>query len=241
MLTLNQYREINALSDGGVFEKMIHAVSVIKGIDEYEVQEWDSSKLVSQYQEVEKQLLVSNTYSNKIEIEGLELQLMNFQMLTLGQWIDLETWVSDDYIGSLNKMAACFYLNHEGGGLYADKVEPYGKINVSYRAELIDELPAQQVVGACAQYLKFRKNLFDSYDIFNNPYEGVNIEELDEEEKAIYQEEQRKRERGAVNQWETMLNLLSNNDSSRFDDHLRQNVFLQLNQVTYLKSLKSNK
>lgn len=239
MLTLNQYREINALSEGGVFERMIHTVSVVRGLDEYEVQEWDSYKLVEAYNNDQQKTKVSERYSDKIKIHDTELTLINFEALKLGQWIDLESMVSDDYIGNLHRIAACIYLQHSGGGMYSDEWEQYGKVNIEYRSGLIDQLPAQQTIGACAKYLKFRKNLFDSYELFSDPFEGVNVEELDDEERAIYNEEKAEREKGAKNQWERLLNILAQNDSTKFDAILDHNLFLALNQATYLKSLKT--
>jgi len=239
MLTLNQYREINSLTDSGVFEKMIHTVSVILGLDEYDVQNWDSDKLVREYNRVEKFTVVSERYSNEIQIEGLNLSIIPFESLTLGQWIDVESLVSSDYIGNLHEIAASVYLSNKGGGLYSDEWEQYGNINIKNRAQLIDELPAQQTIGACVKYLRFRKNLFNSYELFNDPLEDVNPEELDPEELEIFNEEKAEREKVASNQWERLLNLLSNNDITKFDSVLSQNLFLSLNQASYLKTLKS--
>jgi len=235
MLTLSQYRDINALTEGGVFDKMIHTISIVRSLDEYEVQNWDSTKIVEEYKRIEPHTQVSERYSNKIAIQDIELTLINFEALTLGQWIDLEAFVSNDYIGNLHLISSIIYLRHSGGGLYSDEWEKYGNVNIHNRAELVDQLPAKDVLGACAKYLKFRKNLFESYELFNDPHEDVDPDELDAEELEIYKKEKAEREKGASNQWERMLNLLSNNDFTKFDSVLNQNLFISLNQVSYLK------
>ena len=237
MLTLKQYREVNELRDGGVFEKMIHTVSVVRNIDEYDVQNWDSDKLLSEYEDCKPLSMVSERYSDSIQIQGTKLQLLNFEALTLGQWIDIESLVSNDYIGNLHRISASIYLQNKGGGIYSDEWEPYGKVNIENRALLIDEQPAQQTLGACTKYLKFRKNLFESYELFNDPFEDVDPNELDPEELELYHQEQKEREKVASNQWERLLNLLSNNDLTKFEDILGRNLFLALNQASYLKSL----
>ena len=77
MLTLSQYRDINALTEGGVFDKMIHTISVVRSLDEYEVQNWDSTKIVEEYKRIEPHTQVSERYSNKIAIQDVELTLIN--------------------------------------------------------------------------------------------------------------------------------------------------------------------
>ena len=236
MLTLKQYREINALNDGGLFDKMIHIISVVSGVDEYDVQNWDGDKIVKHYQKHEATTNISERYSTSITIEGVELKLMNFEALTLGQWIDLESMVSESYIDNIHKMSAIIYLKHEGGGIYSDKWEDYDNVNVENRALLIDDLPAQSVLGACVKYLKFRKNLFASYEMFDDPFKDVNPDELDSEELEIFNEEQKQREQSAGNQWSNLLNLLTSNDGSKWDYWLGANLFLALNQASTLKA-----
>ena len=235
MLTVNQYREIRAYEGGGLFDKMIHIVAVYKNLDSFEVQEWNESKLIREYKAIEPLTDVSNNYQNCITIDDVELSLIDFKTLTLGQWIDIESMVSDNYIENLSGIAASIYLNNTGGGMYSDKWENYGDININYRANKIDQIDVQSVLGACHKYLKFRENLFESYELFDDPLKDVNPDELSEEELIIYNEEKKQRENGAKNQWSKMLNILTNNDVTKFADVLKLNLFLTLNQVTHLK------
>lgn len=236
MLKVRQYQELHEGKAESVFYEMIHFVSVANDLDPLEVEEWDSFELIDAYDKVKNLTKFSAKPVERIEIDGVQLELIPFQMLTLGQFIDLETMVNDDYFANIHKIAATIYLRMEGGGMVETKPERYAEINIEYRSRLIQELPAQMVVGACNKYLDFRQNFFNSYDIFQNPFEGVDINNMDDEERAIYEEEKREHERRGGNQWSDVLNVLSHNDITKFPQVLEINLFMAFNQVTWIKS-----
>lgn len=236
MLRLNQYQELHEDRVESLFYEMIHFVSVVNDLDPLDVEEWDSFKLIDEYDNVKNATKFSTKPVDHIEIEGVQLQLIPFHLLTLGQFIDLETMVNDSFFNNLHKIAASIYLQMEGGGMVELKPERYADINIDYRSELIQELPACNVVGACNKYLDFRQNFFNSYDIFQDPFEGVDINTMDDEERAIYEEEKRAHEKRGGNQWSDILNVLAQNDITKFPQVLETNLFMAFNQVTWLKS-----
>lgn len=238
MLKVYQYRAINSEVVDGVFEKMIHLVSVVNELDPIEVQHWSSSKLVDEYTKAQLLTKISERYSSNIEVGGVALSLMDFKHFSLGQFIDLEKLVSDGFHENIHRIASSIYLSVSGGGMYEDEIEPYERINIDYRSDLIDDLPINQIYGACAKYLTFRESFFNSYEIFNDPYSDVNPDELSEEERIEYDAEMKEREKQGKNQWATLLNVLSNNDITKFNEVLRLNLFLAFNQVSWLKSNK---
>lgn len=236
MLKVRQYQELHEGKAESVFYEMIHFVSVANDLDPLEVEEWDSFELIDAYDSVKNLTKFSTKPVERIEIKGVQLELIPFHMLTLGQFIDLETMVNDSFFNNLHKIAATIYLRMEGGGMVEVKPERYAEINIDYRSGLIQELPAQMVVGACNKYLDFRQNFFNSYDIFQDPFEGVDINNMDDEERAIYEEEKREHEKRGGNQWSDVLNVLSHNDITKFPQVLETNLFMAFNQVTWIKS-----
>lgn len=238
MLKVYQYRAINSEVTDGVFEKMIHLVSVVNDLDPIDVQYWSSSKLVEEYTNSQRLTKISERYSSNITIGGVALSLLDFRNLSLGQFIDLEKLVSDGFHENIHKISASIYLSISGGGMLEQEIEPYEKVNIEYRSNLIDELPINQIYGACLKYLSFRESFFNSYDIFNDPYADVDPNELSEDERAEYDEEMKEREKHGKNQWATLLNVLSDKDVTKFNDVLKLNLFLTFNQVSWLKSNK---
>lgn len=238
MLKVRQYQELHEGKCESLFYEMIHFVSVVNDLNPLEVEEWDSFKLVTEFDKVKNLTKIPTKLTKQIQVNDVKLNLVSFERLTLGQFIDLETYVNDDYFNNLHKIASIIYLRLEGGGLNEVVAEPYENINIDYRANLIKELPAVQVIPACNTYLDFRKNFFNSYDLFDDPFSDVNEAEMDEEEKAIYLEEKKEFENKGGNQWADILNLLSKEDITKFEHILKTNLFMAFNQVSWLKSNK---
>lgn len=241
MLTLRQYKELKADTIDNVFYKMIHNVSVVLNLDPSEVEDWNIEKLVKEYEKTKTVTRISNNYSKTITISSVELSLIDFPSMSLGQFIDIETYISEGYISNIDKICAVLYLQTSKGGIYEDSRESYAKVNIDNRAELIADLPARKTLGAVNKYLKFRERFFDSYDVFYDPLEGVEVDKMDEEELKIYEQEKDKVEKDKSNQYMKVVNDLSQNDITKFDKVLEQNLFLAFNQLTYLIRQKSPK
>ena len=240
MLRLSQYQQIKTKKNGGMLFQMIQYISIINDLYIDQVEQWSTDKVISEFGKLKNKYKVSNKHSQSIELEGLQLNLIPFKYLTLGQFIDLEYFTTEGYYENMHKIASVIYLHQKKGGLYEDTFEKYGTINIDYRSERIAELPAQFTVGACESYLKFRKSFFESYDIFSDPFEDVDTEQMTDEEKQLFEQEKKIYEEKAGNQWTELINVLSNNDITKFDKVLSTNLFLSFNQLTYLHSQAKN-
>lgn len=223
-----------------MLQQMMHHLCIINHLYIEEVEEWHTSKIISEYSKLKDSYKVSQKNADKITLNERELHLIPFTSLTLGQFIDIEHFVSESYLENMHKIAAIIYLSKSGGGMEEEVYENYAKINLNYRSELIQDLPAQLVVGACDKYLTFRKGFFDSYDIFNDPFAGSNPDEMDEDERLLFEKEKKLHEERAGNQWTDLLNVLAHNDLTKFKEILSTNLFMNFNQLTYLYSEAKN-
>lgn len=220
---------------------MIHYVSVINDIDHREVENYDSKKLIKNFKNCRKQLIISGKYRNKIEVENTELSLINFNHIKLGQFIDIESYINNGYIDNLHLITSCLYLRIEGGGMYEMKPEPIGEVNKKYRGQKIQSLPVSYILGACNQYLQFRLKFFDSYSVFQDPFEDVDENEMTEEELQLLEEEKTQMEKDRKTQWIRILNTLTDNDMTKFEHVLDQNLFFVFNQYEFIRAQKRNK
>lgn len=223
MLTIAQYKEATQPFEGGAFEKMIFLVSVVNDLDILEVQDWRLNKLIDHYKIALDAVQIKSKHKERIEINGLVRSLMPFKKLTLGMFIDLESSIDD-----ISKLCAILYTSGED----------YAKIDVEKRSEQMECEPIDFVFGAYKSYLNFRDSFFKSYDIFSDPFEGIDLEEMDEDERAIYDAEIKQREKQG-DQWMTIINALSGNDVTKFEKVLGLNLFLCFNQLSFLKSTNS--
>jgi hypothetical protein len=230
LLTVAQYKEASQKVDGGAFDKMIFLVSVVNDLDILEVQDWRGDKLIRYYRDALEMMQIKTKHKQAIKLGG-DLStlggnlhtLIQFKDLTLGMFIDLESSVED-----ISKVCAILYTSGE----------KYSKIDIEERTKLMSLVPVSDVHGTYQSYLKFRDSFFKSYDIFSDPFEGINVDELDEEEKEIYQAEMKEREKQG-DQWMVIVNALANNDITKFEKVLGLNLFLCFNQLTFLKSTNS--
>jgi len=93
------------------------------------------------------------------------------------------------------------------------------------------------VYGAVQKYLKWRQTFFNSYELFADPFEGM--DESNAEDKEVIEQE-KKRLQNSGDQWMNILNTLTDNDVTKFEDVLRMNVYLVFNQLTHFKSVTKN-
>jgi len=231
-----QWKQINKVLTDGFISRMILFVSILTETPEEEVELLPSSELIKRFKTIQHLGQVSEQEKKRINI-GIDLDLINFASLTFGQFIDLETMVSEDWEGNFCKIVASIYLHSEGGELYEKKPEPYEHINVAYRAELIEECEISDVYGAVQKYLKWRQTFFNSYELFADPFDG--LDENNEDDKQVIEQE-KKRLQNSGDQWMNILNSLTDNDVTKFEDVLRMNVYLVFNQLTHLKSVTKN-
>lgn len=236
MLKAWQFSELNQDIGGGVFDKMIHLVSIVEGIDYETISNKNTKQLIELYKKAQSICNLDSKNKENIIIKGKKLTLINMNMMSLGQFIHLESLVNECEKKNVSKIAACLYVQTTGGGLFDLEYEPYEKINVDYRAREIEEMPINDIWGAVLKYLKFRKFFFSSYEIFNDPYKDINIEKLTDEEKEIFDEEIKMREKNKERQFENILNILSNKRLIDFPEILRMNLFLCFNQLAFLQS-----
>ena len=236
MLKAWQFRELNQDIGGGVFDKMINLVSIVEGVDYETIANKKPKELIELYKKAQELCRLDLNNKDQIKIKNKTLTLINMNMLSLGQFIHLESLVNECEKKNVSKIAACLYVQTTGGNMIDLDYEPYEKINVDFRAGEIDELHINDIWGAVVKYLKFRKSFFDSYEIFNDPYKDVNVEKLTDEEKEIYNEEMNAREKTKGRQYENILNILSNKRLIDFPEILRMNLFLCFNQLSFLQS-----
>lgn len=236
MINVRQFQELHEGICDTLYDEMIHTVSVCEDLDPIEVEGWNSEKLITHFNKWKYVVKTSKGHNENIIVGGIDLKLIPFTSLTLGQFIDLESLVNDGFIANIHKIASSIYLACEGGEWEEITIEKYGNVNIDYRSKIIQEMQANEVIGACYKYLDFRKNFFDSYELFQNPFEGVNPEEMDDEELALYEEEKRLHEEKGGNQWSDILNILSLNDITKFPTVLEMNLFMCFNQVSWIKS-----
>ena len=143
-------------------------------------------------------------YSTKLG----QLTFRPFTFLTLGEFIDLEHYFSEDYINNLPTICAILYRHTKEDEWGSVVYEPYKYIPQD-RAALFLELPITDVYGIIQLYLKFRADFIERYSFIFNP-EIEDEDEMDEEDKQAEHVENKW-------SWEMLLYSLSGEDITKVD------------------------
>jgi len=179
-VTIEQFREIRSLNiEDGTFDYNVDVLSILSDLP---VEDFDEIEL-DELQGIIKQLSwMTSEPSKKYQHQLGELKLKPFVDITLGEFITLESFVTDDYIKNLRNICAILYRKtstDEWGNVI---FEPY-KFKSSDRVHLFDEYPITSVFGLIPEYLQFRQNFLDSHsNLMTESYEDD--EEIDDPEEV---------------------------------------------------------
>ena len=227
---MEQFLEIRSLSsENGIFNYQIDVLSALTDSDISEFEELDIdelSELTSQIKWIQSD--PSRRYKNKLD----KYVLKPFSKLTLGEFIDLEYYFSNNYLDNFCHILALLYRRTSKNIYGDDIIEPY---NYSPRDRLdwFLEYPITDVYGLISEYLKYREN-------FTNTYTNLLVDVVTDDEVLEDAEEIKEQKREQEKQkfaWESTIMALCNDDLSKFNDILNMSVVLVFNILGMKKTL----
>jgi hypothetical protein len=161
------------------------------------------------------------------------LKLKPFVDITLGEFITLESFVTDDYIKNLRNICAILYRKtstDEWGNVIT---EPY-KFKSTERVHLFDDYPITSVFGLIPEYLQFRQNFLDSHaNLMTESFEDDEV--IDDPEELKEQEQEKKASKWG---WEQLIWTMCDGDLSKFDAITDTKLVLIFNFLAMRKELE---
>lgn len=213
-ITIETFIELRNLSqEDGMFNYQIDVLCTLldcypEDLDDISIEELD-------------ELLIDVKFIRDEPLKRYETQLGDFQLkpfnkITLGEFISLETYFSDDYIKKLPNIVAILYRRYKLNEWNDKTLEPYN-FNSNDRLEWFMDFSITSVFGLLPEYIKFREGIIDQYkNLMTESYEDdfETDEPLDiEEQKEL--EEEKKNQKWA---WEQLIWNLCNEDLTKFND-----------------------
>jgi hypothetical protein len=210
----------------------IELCSIFLDEDPAVIRKWPIKELKDKYQEIEKTLANLDERLTAIELEGETFDLMPFTAINLGEYIDLDNYIT---AGKMGHVLAVLYRKHTGGGLNNTVYEKYSSVNVDRRAELILQLPANGTSSILREYGEFRKSVIDSYDMFGSEFveEDINEDEMTESELKMLAAEKQHDQFA----WESFILFLANDDITKWEEVCSLPLYFALNMASYKKSV----
>lgn len=170
----------------------------------------------------------SRRYKNKLD----NYVLKPFSKLSLGEFIDLEHYFSNNYLEHFCHILALLYRRTSKNVYGDDVIEPY-EYSPKDRLDWYLEYPITDVYGLIPEYLKYRENFTNTYT--NLLVDVVPDDEVLEDADEI--KEQKKEQEKQKFAWESTIMTLCNDDLSKFNDILKMPVVLVFNILGMKKTL----
>ena len=172
----------------------------------------------------------SRRYKNKLD----NYVLKPFSKLTLGEFIDLEHYFSNNYLDYFCHILALLYRRTSKNIYGDDVIEPY-EYSPRDRLDWYLDYPITDVYGLIPEYLKYREN-------FTNTYTNLLVDVVADDEVLEDAEEIKEQKREQQKQkfaWESTIMALCNDDLSKFNSILEMPVVLVFNILGMKKTLDS--
>lgn len=230
-MMIKDYISISQIDTNSSIKSLMLYVSVVNNIPIEDLYEIDIDSLVERYNNSPFDL-DSSASKKAIEIFGNTLYKVECNSITLGEFIDMEHYISEDWISNISEIVAILYRIAEKEPLKKLKYEEYSEINIDERAKLIfDGVNINDIYGSIIEYVEWRSNIFNSYTFWDDGLDDIDPDELEGEEKEIYDEEIERMGISRKNMWEDILSMVSDGDVTKYNDILGTNIFLVFNTV----------
>ena len=214
-----------------MFNYQIDVLSALTDSNISEFEELDIDELTVLTEQIKWiQSEPSKRYKNKLD----KYVLKPFTKISLGEFIDLEHYFSNNYLDHFCHILALLYRRTSKNVYGDDIIEPYN-YSPSDRLDWYLDYKITDVYGLIPEYIKFREN-------FTNTYTNLLVDVVADDEVLEDADEIKEQKREQEKQkfaWESTIMALCNDDLSKFNSILDMSVVLVFNILGMKKTLDS--
>ena len=198
---LYQFKELRELKGIGFLELQLETLAILLDVPSDELEELSLDEIGELFGVVKWVLSEPKKgLIEQLEIDGKTYTLKPFKKLTLDEFIDLEHFVTNDFITHISHIVSVFYKRTKTDEWGNVIFEPY-VYNPFEVYDKFDDVEVTKVYGLITEYLKFRENLIDkNQELFNSndpdDEEKLDIKEFEsvaEYKQALKDQEQSKK------------------------------------------------
>jgi len=212
-----------------MFNYQIDVLSALTDSDISEFEELDIDELTVLTEQIKWiNSEPSKRYKNKLD----KYVLKPFTKISLGEFIDLEHYFSNNYLDHFCHILALLYRRTSKNVYGDDIIEPYN-YSPSDRLDWFLDYKITDVYGLIPEYIKFRENFTNTYT--NLLVDVVTDDEVLEDADEI--KEQKREQQKQKFAWESTIMALCNDDLSKFNSILDMSVVLVFNILGMKKTL----
>jgi hypothetical protein len=241
---LYQFKELRQLDQNlGYFAFQLDTLAILADVDSDELEDLAIEELNNLFNSVKWVLHEPKKgFKSKLTIDEEDFIFKPFNKLTLFEFIDLEYFLSNDYIKHLSHILSVFYRRIDKDKWNNVEFEPY-IFSPFERFEQFDDQIITDVYGILTEYLKYRENFMQKYEnLFNESDEDDEEEDdindfnnVDEYKDSLKQKEHGKKARKWG--WESLLFDLCEGDITKMDEVGNQSLIFVFNMLSMRKDM----
>jgi len=235
-LTWRQYNELSSLKleffDSSI-DFQCEELAIALDVDSEDVKNLNSTEFAEKRTVLLKYLQSQPKAEESISINGMTLYKRPFNLLTLGEWIDLDYYIQHkDWLAII----VLIYRDKVDGELKADEWEEWGNYVEKRKALLIDT-PFDHTRTSLHEILKWRTNFIESNgELFNRGVEEGD-EPVEEDISVSEKHAQLLEERNNKFAWESLIMDLCQDDITKFNEVVSLPLLLVFNMLAMKKTL----
>jgi len=237
-ISVNQFIELRSVSSStsdSITEKHIDLLLTVTDLDLEVIEEMSSKELTKHVKSLSwTRKEPHKKYAKKIS----EFEIIPFNKITWGMFIDLEYYYSKDYIENICTICGILYRKQSNDEWENNIIEPY-IYDPKTRGNLFKHLPITTIYGVVSDYLDYRNSLVEGayVDLFGGMVDDEDEEDLTPQEKAERLKDLKEEEK--FNKWayESVTLNLANNDIRGMKDILNMPLIYVLNMLSMKNDL----
>ena len=209
---------------------MLETISIVTDTDIDELEELSFTELI----DIEKKLTwLTSEPSKNITKQIGNKKFIGFDNLTLGEFIDLNHYFSENFVTNLPTICGILYRQQKTNEWNELITEPY-EYDPRNRADLFTEVGIVQVYGIIGTFLEYKSNFEETYStLFKPDLSDEDIDDLDEETKKDIEEE----ERLDTFSWERLIYSICQDFNTTPEQTLNMSVIFVFNMLSMKKAL----
>lgn len=231
VLQFKEIRELYTIEE--IFTREIEILAALADISSDELEDLDIEEVSAML----KDITFINSEPSKFYKHTLEhWKVKPLNKLTVGEFIDLEYFFANDYTKHISHIAAILYRKHTTNEWGDIVIEPY-KYSPFDRSELFDEYCINEIYGLVPEYLAFRANFMEKYELLFQADESDPDEEEDKPKTSQDVKAEREEKSAIKWSWERLLYSLCQEDLTKFDQVTDMPLVLTFNMLAMKKEL----
>lgn len=230
VIEFKEITELNSIQE--VFTREVEVLATLMGVPTSELEDYDISEvsdLLADIKFIKSE--PSKAYKHVID----EFTFKPLSKLTVGEFIDIEYFVSKNQIANICQIAAILYrktTTNEWGELV---YEPY-KFSPIERAHIFDDYCINDIYGIVPEYLSYRTTFMEQYrPLFQDDSDS---QEDDSQPMSSQEAKEIQEEKSAIKwSWERLIYTICNEDLTKFDEVTNLSLVLTFNMLAMKKEL----